>query len=74
MPKTGKQSALLVTLAAEQSMRDAAKTAGGGEWTAHRWLANDASRRRAVDLRQEMVGRAKVGCRKLTLPDIPHSR
>jgi len=51
-------SALLVGLAAGQTVRDAAQSAGISERTAGRRTANPDFRRRLTELRAEMVGRA----------------
>jgi len=51
-------AALLLALAAGQTVRDAAAAAGIGERTATRRLADTAFRRRVAELRGEMVGRA----------------
>jgi hypothetical protein len=50
--------ALLFALAAGQTIRDAAISAGLGEKTVYRRLANPAFRRRVADLRREMVAAA----------------
>jgi hypothetical protein len=50
--------ALLLALASGQTVRDAASTAGIGERTATRRVADTDFRRRVGELRAEMVGRA----------------
>jgi hypothetical protein len=50
--------ALLLALAAGQTVRDAARAAGVGERTATRRVAEPAFLRRVADLRADMVGRA----------------
>jgi hypothetical protein len=51
-------AALLVALAAGQTVRDAAQSAGLGERTATRRVADPEFRRRVYELRAEMVGQA----------------
>ena len=51
-------AALLLALAAGQTVRDAARSAGIGERTATRRVADLDFRRRVAELRAEMVGRA----------------
>jgi hypothetical protein len=50
--------ALLLALAAGQTVRDAARAAGIGERTATRRLTDPSFRRRLVELRADMVNRA----------------
>ena len=50
--------ALLLALATGLTVRDAARSAGVGERTATRRLANLSFRRRVAEARAEMVGRA----------------
>jgi hypothetical protein len=61
MAETGRRKGdgtLLLALAAGQTVRDAARTAGIGERTATRRLADPEFRRRVAELRAEMVSRA----------------
>ena len=51
-------AALLLALAGGQTLRDAAASAGIGERTATRRVAEPEFRRRVAELRGEMVGRA----------------
>ncbi len=51
-------AALLLALAAGQTVRDAARSAGIGERTATRRVADPDFRRRVTELRADMVGRA----------------
>jgi len=48
-------AALLLALASGETVRDAARLAGIGERTATRRLADSTFRRRAVELRAEMM-------------------
>jgi hypothetical protein len=50
--------ALLTALASGQTVRDAARSAGIGERTAFRRVADPDFRRRVAELRAEMIGRA----------------
>jgi hypothetical protein len=61
MAENGRQKgndALLLALAAGQTVRDAARSAGLGERTVRRRLADPNFRRRVAELRGEMVDRA----------------
>jgi hypothetical protein len=61
MAENGRQKgngALLLALAAGQTVRDAARTAGLGERTVRRRLADPDFRRGVAELRGEMVDRA----------------
>lgn len=51
-------TALMTALASGQTVRDAARSAGIGERTATRRVADPDFRRRVAELRAEMIGRA----------------
>jgi hypothetical protein len=51
-------AALLLALAAGQTIRDAARSSGLGERTATRRVADASFRRRVTELRAEMIGQA----------------